>query len=166
MAKLIHKFDSKKEGYTVNVLLHDDGHLSFMGDMDIDCDGSGGNPHGDRFFAPDTTLHFQGHALNAEKIPFIVLPPEIIDLVPGKMLGAKSRMSYRGKSVDTVVGDVGPHNKAGEGSPAAAQAVDIPSNPNTGGIDDPHVLFEVWPDVPAVLTVDGESLSFALQAHH
>lgn len=61
----------------------------------------------------------------------------------------KASISYKGRECPCVVGDVGPRSKLGEASPAAAEAVGINGDPNTGGIDTPRVLFEIWPGVPA-----------------
>lgn len=162
MPKILLTIKSKGEGYTADVIEHEDGHLSFVGDCDIDCDGSGGNPHGDPYFQPDTTLHHDGKSLNAEEVPFIVVPPEIIRAVPGIVLGCKATIAYRGRECPCVVGDTGPHNKLGEASPAAAEAVGINGNPNTGGIDLPRVTFELWPGVPA--EVNG--VTYELQPAH
>lgn len=153
MDRKILTIQSKGEGYGADVTLHDDGRISFIGDLDIDCDGSGGNPHGDPYFQPDTTLHHDGRALDAETVPFIVLPPEIIGALAPQFLGAKARITNlsNGRSCECVVGDVGPRRKLGEASPAAARAVGISDNPNTGGEDAPRVLYEVWPGIPAVV---------------
>jgi hypothetical protein len=149
MSKILLTIRSKGEGYTADVILHDDGHLSFVGDCDIDCDGSGGNPHHDPYFQPDTALRHESVALNAEEVPFIVVPPEIINAVQGVVLGCKASIGYKGRECPCVVGDIGPRNKLGEASPAAAEAVGIDGNPNTGGIDLPRVTFELWPGLAA-----------------
>lgn len=129
-------------------VLDDDGHIFFVADCDIDCDGSGGNQDHDPYFQPDTTYHHQGKALNAYTVPFIVVPASIIKSVPGIVLGCRAQMTYlkTGLSTECIVGDIGPSFKLGEASPQAARRVGMPSSPINGGEDDYNaVLFELWP---------------------
>ena len=97
--------------------------------------------------------------VDSQTVPYIVVPPAIIRGVRGIVMGCKARVTYRGKSVDAVVADAGPRTKIGEASIAAAEAVDIPSSPRTGGLDGAQVLYELWPGVPAVVN----GLTYALQ---
>ena len=135
--------------------------VTFIGDMDIDCDGSGGNPFHDPCFQPDTSLHYPakpnklGRALWAEKVPFVVVPPIVVKGTVGIVLGSLCEVTYKGHTVHAVVGDTGPTQKVGEGSPALAELLGIPSNPNTGGIDDFSVTYKVHVGVPAV--IDGNT---------
>lgn len=134
------------------ILLHHDGHISFIADADIDCDGLGGNPAGDPFFQADTSLHNNGKALTAETEAYIVVPPLILEAVPGIILGCQARIHYRetGKWSPAVVGDIGPRVKIGELSVKAANNVGMASNPNTGGENDMRmVIYELWPGCPA-----------------
>lgn len=87
--------------------------------------------------------------VDAETVPYIVVPPAIISGVAGAVLGCRARVTYKGKSVDALVADVGPRTKVGELSIAAARAVGIPSSPRNGGISEFHVLYELWPGIPA-----------------
>ena len=144
------------------ILLHNDGHISFLADCDIDCDGSGGNPEGDPYFQPDTTLHHEGKALDAYKVPFIVVPPAIVYGVPQLVMGCQARLHYRetGQSVMCVVGDLGPRLKVGEASVRAARRVGMPSSPITGGCGDFRLcLFELWPGKAAL----AEGIQYNLQ---
>lgn len=154
MSKLLGIFTS--EHYRAAVTLDEiDGQeeVHFRADMDIDCDGSGGNPHHDPYFQPDTTLHHDGKALNAETVPFIVVPPIVCQQTRGKVLGcrAKVRNLRTGITAEAVVGDIGPRSKVGEGSPALATMLGINPNPNTGGEDDPVIDYWIYPGVPAVV---------------
>jgi hypothetical protein len=56
-----------------------------------------------------------------------------------------------GKSVDTVVGDIGPRTKTGEASPAAAVAIGIDGNANHGGTDDRIIEYVIYVNQPAVV---------------
>lgn len=153
MNKILLTIKSKGEGYTSDVVQHEDGSLSWVGDFDVDVDGSGPNLHHDPFFQPDTTLHHNGQALNAEKVAFGVVPPDIINAVPGIVMGCKMTVEYRGHEEDAVVGDQGPRSKLGEGSAELARRLGINDNPNNGGVDLPRCVYRIWPGVPAV--VDG-----------
>jgi hypothetical protein len=131
-----------------------DERVVFTADADIDCDGSGGNPDHDPYFQPDTTLHYEGRALNAYKERFIVVPPAVCRGTKGRVLGSRVRVHYlrTGRICDAVVGDIGPTKKVGELSPACALALGMNPNPNTGGED--HygmVVYEIWPEQPAIL---------------
>lgn len=149
--KLLLTITSKGEGYTANVFDNQDGSYEFIGDMDNDVDGT---PYWnqDDYGQPDTSLHYNGQPINGDKVPFIVLPPDIILAVPGIVLGCKAQATYRGITVPGVVADVGPHKKLGEGSPAMLRALGAPAYRNgNGGIDAPVVHYKFWPGVPAVV---------------
>lgn len=134
-----------------NITLHDDGHISFIADADIDCDGSGGNPDHDPYFQPDTSLHNNGKALNAYKESFIVVPAIILTAVKPIILGCRARVHYleTGLITEAVVGDIGPRTKIGELSVFCAKELGMPSNPNIGGTSNKFVIYELWPGVPA-----------------
>lgn len=139
--------------------------VTFVGDMDIDCDGSGGNPHHDPCFQDDTTLHFparpnpNGKALHAEAVPFVVVPPIVCKATRGKVLGSLCEVTYKGKTVEAVVGDIGPSKKVGEGSPRLAELLGIDGNPNHGGTDEFAVTYKVHVGIPA--KIDG--ITYELQ---
>lgn len=138
----------------------------FTADADIDCDGSGGNPDNDRYYLPDTTIHYDGRPLNAYVVPFIVVPPIICRKTAGMVLGCAARFTYlkTGIRVDCVVGDIGPTFKVGEISPAAAKPVGINPNPVHGGEDNMDMcVYEIWPGIPARLgTMKFDLQSFGL----
>src|SRR5437762_13029488 len=150
--KKLFTIKSKMEGYTADVIEDDDGSVFFVGDMDIDVDGSP-NWKRDPYGQPDTTLHFKGKPINSDAVPGIVLPPEIIRSVEKVVLGCKSIVTYKGKASNAVVFDVGPHNKLGEGSAELARRLGINPDPNRGGTDDQEVTYRFWPGIPAA--VDG-----------
>jgi hypothetical protein len=93
--------------------------------------------------------------VDAETVPYIVVPPLIIQKTAGVVRGCKARVTFNGKSVDCVVADRGPGGKIGELSIAAARELGIDPNPRTGGREKADVFYELWPGVAA----DG----FALQ---
>lgn len=140
------------EGFDVPIYRDEDGCVRFTSDADIDVDGSG-QSHGDPYYQPDTTLHHNGKPLNADEESFIVVPPVVIKAVLPVVLGCRARVTYRGKSCEAVVGDVGPTRKTGEISRALALKLSINPSPISGGVDDPVVLYELWPGKAAL--VDG-----------
>lgn len=87
--------------------------------------------------------------VDSETVPYIVVPPLIVQRTAGVVRGCKARVTYRGRSVYAVVADKGPSSKIGELSIAAARAVGIPESPRRGGIDGPEVLYELWPGIAA-----------------
>ena len=91
--------------------------------------------------------------VDAESVPFIVVPPLIARGVAGIVLGCRARITdtRSGLSVECVVADIGPSFKDGEASIAAAKALGINSDARSGGEDQPCFLYELWPGTPAVV---------------
>lgn len=87
--------------------------------------------------------------VDSETVPYIVVPPLVVQRTAGVVRGCKARATYKGKSVDCVVADLGPSQRVGELSIAAAKALGIPASPRDGGIGLPEVLYELWPGVAA-----------------
>lgn len=85
--------------------------------------------------------------VDSERVPYIVVPPLVIQRTAGIVRGCRARVTntLNGKSVDAVVADKGPVNKIGELSIAAARAVGISSSPRNGGTEKPILLYELWP---------------------
>jgi hypothetical protein len=98
---------------------------------------------------PDMRAEDPGAYVDAETVPYIVVPPMIVRKTYGVVRGAKARASWNGKSIDCVVAELGPHDRIGEMSIAAARALGIPASPREGGFDRAEVLYELWPDVAA-----------------
>jgi hypothetical protein len=83
--------------------------------------------------------------VDAETVPYIVVPPLIIQKTVGAVRGCKARVAWKGRTVDCVVADKCPRDKIGEVSIAAARAVGMPSSPREGGTERAEVLYELWP---------------------
>lgn len=143
----------------VDVFEESDGRVHWTGKMAIDCDGSGGNPDGDPDFQPDTTLHHNGRAINAQTVPFIVVPPGVRKGVRGVVMGCQAKVTNlsNGRSAMAVVADVGPMHKIGEGSPALAVLLGLDGNARHGGTDEHIIQMEIFPGIPA--SVAGETYS-------
>jgi len=128
--------------------------IQYVAKAAIDCDGSD-NRHHDPCWQADTSLHLNGRPIDAESVPFIVVPPLIIQSVAGVILGAADRVTNTetGKTCIAVVADIGPGRKLGELSCEAARRVGLSGNPNNGGTDSKIIRYEIWPGESAV--VDG-----------
>ncbi|MPY59138.1 glycoside hydrolase family 75 protein [Streptomyces spongiae] len=110
-------------------------------DMDIDCDGRPGprcNRATDPWFWPATAYkQSDGRYLNAETLPFIVLPApsDIWDhRAHGVRGGSVAAVIYRDRVQYAVVGDIGPRQIIGEASYATAKSLGIRTDPRTGGV--------------------------------
>lgn len=97
------------------------------------------------YYVSTTALTNAGHEkrdpsryINSDVVNFIVIPLR----VSWAKLGQKARVTYRGKTVDAIVADLGPPAKLGEGSIALAKALGIPSNAKRGGVSS-GVLYEI-----------------------
>ncbi len=88
--------------------------------------------------------------VDAETVPYIVVPSLIVQKTAGVVCGCKARVTYHGVSVDCVVADRGPSSKIGELSIAAARVIGMNPSPRNGGTEKPEVLYELWPGVAAV----------------
>lgn len=87
--------------------------------------------------------------VDAETVPYIVVPPLVIQRTAGVVRGSKAKATWRGRSIDCVVADNGPKNRVGELSIAAARALGMNSSPRNGGVESQEVLYELWPGVAA-----------------
>jgi hypothetical protein len=87
--------------------------------------------------------------VDAETVPYIVVPPLIVQKTAGVVRGCKARVTWRNKSVDCVVADRGPSNRIGELSIAAARDFGMPSSPRNGGVEKAEVQYELWPGIAA-----------------
>ncbi len=156
--KLVYTHKSQENAayvYYANIIQDDDRILNgkpsyfWFGDADNDVDGSPywrDDPDGQS----NTSLQLNGKAVNGDQFPFIVVPPQVINMTPEIVLGCVGLMEYQDKSVACVVADSGPRSKIGEASPAALRALGLPAPHNgNGGLDTQEVLYRIWPGVAA-----------------
>jgi hypothetical protein len=87
--------------------------------------------------------------IDSETVPYIVVPPLIVQQTAGVVRGCKARVTWKTKSVDCVVADKGPSKKIGELSIAAARAIGLSPSPRSGGTERAEVLYELWPGTAA-----------------
>lgn len=85
--------------------------------------------------------------VDSETVPYIVVPPLIVQKTRGIVRGCRARVTHTktGRSVECVVADKGPRNKIGELSIAAARAIGLPESPRHGGTVLPIVFYQLWP---------------------
>jgi hypothetical protein len=146
------------EGCDIN--LDQDGVIRFTADADIDSDG-GPNVDNDPCWQPETTLKFNGKSINAQKVPFAVIPIGILNKVGPIGLGCKVIVTdtRNGRWAFGVLADLGPTRKVGEISPEMARRIGINPNSVRGGEDEKVIRYEIFIGVPAV--VDG--ITYKLQ---
>jgi len=87
--------------------------------------------------------------VDAETVPYMVVPPLVVQRTAGIVRGCKARVTWRGRSVDCVVADRGPVNRIGEVSIAAARALGLNPSPRNGGTEAVEVQYELWPGIAA-----------------
>jgi hypothetical protein len=125
------------------------GYVVFIGDLDICNDGSGPS-HGDPHYQSQTAYYNGGKYLNADKDPYIVTPPQIIQMVTPVVKGCLGRVTNlrTGKFKVGVVGDVGPDDKVGEAAYCLAKEINPKITHNTGDSNRDY-SYEFWPGIPA-----------------
>lgn len=87
--------------------------------------------------------------VDAQTVPYVVVPPLIVQKTAGAVRGCRARVTWQGRSVDCVVADLGPTNRIGELSIAAARALSMNSSPRNGGVTAAEVFYELWPGFAA-----------------
>ncbi|MDN2702048.1 glycoside hydrolase family 75 protein [Janthinobacterium sp. SUN100] len=87
--------------------------------------------------------------VDAETVPYVVVPPLIVQATAGVVRGCKARITFNGRSVDCVVADKSGFTSIGEMSIAAARALHINASPRSGGVSSTDVFFELWPGIAA-----------------
>jgi hypothetical protein len=90
--------------------------------------------------------------LDSESVLFAVIPGNVRKAVVGICKGCKARCTDKknGKSVDCVIGDIGPTDHLGEGSIKLAGEFGLDISPKYGGsADESRFLWECWPGVAA-----------------
>lgn len=117
------------------------GAVHWKADLDIDCDGqvtARCNKRTDPWFHGDTAFHqSNGKPLNAEKLPYIVVPApsKVWDYrTAGVRGGGVAAVVYKDRVEYAVVGDTGPAQLVGEASYAAAKSLGIDPDPARGGV--------------------------------
>ncbi|MGW2108042.1 glycoside hydrolase family 75 protein [Streptomyces sp. NPDC001948] len=127
------------------------GAVFWKADMDIDCDGeitAACNEDTDPWFQNGTAFETSaGKPLNAEKLPYVVVPS--VSSIwnygdAGIKGGGVVAVIHDNKVEYAVVGDIGPNKIIGEASYATAKALGIDPDPETGGAESgvTYILFK------------------------
>jgi N-acetylmuramoyl-L-alanine amidase len=135
-----------------------DSYVAFISNLDICNDGSGPD-HGDPHHNPETAYYNGGKFLNADVDKFLVIPPQVRELLkPKKVMGAQGRVTNLKTGVwsPAVTGEIGPEDKSGEAAYCLAKTVNPTISYNSGDLSRIY-LYELWPGLPAA--VDGKIYS-------
>lgn len=142
---------------------HDGAYLWFVSDLDI-CNDGCGPAHGDPYHQSQTAYYSGGieggKYLNADKDKYIVIPPQVRAQLPGVVMGCLARLTNKKNNVrcNAVTGEIGPSEKTGEAAYCLAKIVNPAISYNSG--DSKRIyLYELWPDIPAVV----DSFTYKLQ---
>jgi hypothetical protein len=129
--------------------------IQFKAKMAICCDGMPKNVYGDPCWQRGTAYYNNGKYLNADKVPYIVVPPFIIESIDEIVLGSESQVfnTQNKDCTDAICGEVGPPDKLGEASCECARRIGLNPNPNYGGTDEKIIVYTIFVGEPAV--VDG-----------
>ena len=94
------------------------GQIFFDTDLELDTDGwPDGFGSGDTSHQADTNLHCGGNPINANEVPYYVLPlPKPWFTALGVSLGDYAAVIFQDKLAFAVFADLGPTKKLGEGS--------------------------------------------------
>lgn len=127
--------------------------VQFVAKMAICCDGMPKNVYGDPYWQSQTA--YVG-PLNADKVPYVVIPPFVIQAVDPVVLGSECEVeNLKNKMVtDAICGEVGPETKLGEASCECARRVGLNPNPNYGGTEGKTIKYTIFVGEAAV--VDGK----------
>ena len=87
-----------------------------------------------------------GRYLDAAGVPFVVVPGEFLDGVPGVVKGCKCEVEYGGRTELAMVGDIGPD--FGEFSLYLCKKFDLDASCHGTSIGS-GVTVRLWPGVPA-----------------
>jgi hypothetical protein len=136
--------------------------VEWLAKLAVCNDGSGGNPDNDPCHQAQTAYWNNGNFLNPYEVPYIVVPPLIIESVEPVVLGCQGLLINvkNGLSTPAICGEVGPDEKIGEASVEACRRIGLNPSPNSGGTDLHEIAYAIWPGIPAI--VDG--ITYKLQA--
>jgi hypothetical protein len=102
--------------------------------------------------------------VDSGKVPFIVLPSKP-KFDPRQQLGDLAMVfnPSAGKQSWAIYADIGPANQIGEGSMALNEAMDLSSNPKSGGTDKEIIAMVFWPGSKVGWPRSNEELSAKAQ---
>jgi hypothetical protein len=108
--------------------------IEYTSAMRVDADGAGGWSKKDKAGHPTTTLKYSPtESLDPGQIPYVTLPKGFNKDFPGVHLGDYAAVTYGGRTLYAIVGDIGLPGILGAGSIALASGLGIDPDPKTGG---------------------------------
>lgn len=127
----------------------------------VDDDGSLNLWH-DPCWQPETSLRLNGKYIDAEKVPYIAIPPVIQRAAKRIVLGCMCMTFNTVKFLSClgVVAEIGPSEKLGELSVEMARRLALNPSAIAGGTDEHIVEYTIWPGKPAVV----DRIVYQLQA--
>lgn len=127
--------------------------IEWVAKMAVCCDGSPTNPDNDPHWQKGTAYWNNGKFIDPYNVPYIVVPPLIIEGVDPVVLGCQGVIVNLKNGQSTPAGcfEIGPDDKLGEASCEAAGRVGLSSSPINGGTDEQIILYAIWPGIAAVI---------------
>jgi hypothetical protein len=132
-------------------------YIRFISNLDVCNDGCGPS-HGDPYHKSMTAYYSGGCTgdkyLNADCDKYIVIPPQIRQMVAPVVMGCRARVTNlrTGDLCEGMIGEIGPDDKTGETAYIVAKTINHAVTYNSGDLK-LNYLYEFWPGVVAV--VDG-----------
>jgi hypothetical protein len=129
--------------------------IEWVAKMAVCCDGMPVNEYDDPYWQAQTAYWNNGKFINADRVPYIVVPPLIIEAVEPVVKGCQGCIVNLKNGLSAAAGmfEVGPDDKLGEASCEAAERVGLSRSPIDGGTDEHCILYAIWPGIAAI--VDG-----------
>lgn len=123
-------------------------YIQFRSNLDVCTDGTG-KSHGDKSHLDQTAY---SPSLNADRDPYVVVPPQVRGAVAPTVMGCKARVTRIStkKIEEAVCGEIGPSDKTGECAIVLAKKLNPAVSANVGDSKKDY-LYELWPGVPAVV---------------
>lgn len=100
---------------------------------------------------PQFAKHDPLRYLDSETARFIVVPAPLRKMIGPVVLGCRGTVknTVTGKMCECVLGDFGPSTHLGEASMAVAKFFDLNCGPKTGGTEERHFIYTIYPGVAA-----------------
>lgn len=130
------------------------GSIIWVAGAAIDGDGGEDVDH-DKCWQPQTSLKLNGRSIDAQSVPYVVIPGIVARQIAGVVLGCRALVEdlRSDLAVSGVVADIGPDDKIGEMSCEMARRLGVPSSPVSGGESQRMLVYRIWPGNAA--SVDG-----------
>jgi hypothetical protein len=127
--------------------------VEWVAKMAVCCDGMPENTYDDPHWQAGTAYWNGGKFVNADLVPYIVVPPMIIESVVPVVKGCQGVIVNLKNGLSTPAGmfEVGPDDKLGEASCEGAGRVGLSRSPINGGTDEHTILYAIWPGIAAIV---------------